>query len=68
MPREESLDIVCDSCAHKEVCAYKNDYLSVVNVLKEAFFKAVDDQKCSNITFVSPRCAFLNVRDNSRRY
>lgn len=32
-------EILCGSCSHKDVCAYKDDYLNTVKSLQEMFSK-----------------------------
>ena len=38
-------ETLCSSCSHRNVCAYKDDYLNMVKSLQEMFYKLPENER-----------------------
>lgn len=50
-------ETLCSSCAHRGVCAHKDDYLNMVKSLEEVFYKFPDVER-DFMHFRDPGCKF----------
>lgn len=59
-------EILCSSCSHRDVCAYKDNYLNVVNSLVEAFYKSHKNDR-EFMDFRDPLCKFYSKESSIPR-
>ena len=59
-------EILCVSCSHKDVCAYKDDYLNMVNSLVDIFYKS-NKNDGEFMDFRDPRCRFYSKESSIPR-
>lgn len=62
----EREEILCRSCSHKDVCAYKDDYLNMVNSLVDIFYKSNKNDR-EFMDFRDPRCRFYSKESSIPR-
>lgn len=48
---------LCSSCSHRNVCSHKDDYLNMVNSLKEIFYKFPENER-EFMRLIDPDCKF----------
>lgn len=53
----EVREILCSSCSHRNVCAYKDDYLNMLKSLQEMFYKISENER-----------EFMYLRDPDCKY
>lgn len=58
-------EILCSSCSHRDVCAYKDNYLNVVNSLVETFYKSNKNDR-ELMVFRDPLCKFYSKESRAR--
>lgn len=49
----------CSSCSHGDVCAHKDDYLSMIKSLEEMFYKFPQNER-SFMCLRDPDCKFYS--------
>ena len=49
----------CSSCSHRDVCAHKDDYLSMIKSLEEMFYKFPQNER-SFMCLRDPDCKFYS--------
>lgn len=52
-------EVLCRSCSHKDVCAYRDDYLNMVNSLVDIFYKSNKNDR-EFMDFRDPLCRFYS--------
>lgn len=63
---EGVIETFCSSCSHKDVCAFKDDYLNVVNSLVDMFYKSNKNNR-EFMDFRDPRCRFYSKESSTPR-
>ena len=49
----------CSSCSHRDVCAHKDDYLSMIKSLEEMFYKFPENERVF-MRLRDPDCKFYS--------
>lgn len=57
----------CSSCSHRDVCAHKDDYLSIVKSLEEIFYKFPKNER-EIMCLRDPECKFYSKESSTLRF
>lgn len=55
-------ETICSGCTHRQVCAYKDDYLRMLSALQETFNRFPEETR-SHIGFLDPACNFVEKKE-----
>lgn len=55
----EVRETCCSSCSHRDVCAHKDDYLSMIKSLEEMFYKFPENERVF-MRLRDPDCKFYS--------
>lgn len=54
-------ETLCSTCSHGQVCAYKKDYLNMIERLKELFYSIPEEDRGA-MAFCDPDCKFMEKK------